>query len=536
MLDIVKNINENINIIKLDYDNLTQDEYSNLLTTEEFWNNFYGEKILIYQEDSIILKKNISDFYKYDYIGAPFLKTSNHTPNCVGDGGFSLRTKLKMIEVIKKINIKDTNVNSDTTEYMKLKNLEYIPEDVYFSKNMQEYNLGEVANWNEAFKFSSEQIFNPESFAGNRFWLGNENWQYFLKKKFKYSRYTPKSDLNIYLMFKKLPIDFNKNKSLPNAFDIDIEFFCYANNVNYVNHLTTLEYINNIGLDGLIYHPKQLKNIFGKKIEIYRFLNHIHIFNNNIIYPIQNFVNKFIYNSSFEYLENLLIEEQHDTLNARYDTLLLVFLGNEELGLDLLKKIINYKKFNNRFNVAFCINTEMIKDTTKIKQIIDRNFQFYAIYYSKEMGTDITPTMLMYNNIIKKHNVKHILKFHTKTISNLYNSLTNFLLTRPINVVLGRARKDCNCIGPPDSYINLTKDVFNNKLKYKHRNEINLNNTFVGGTIFYTTNHVFFKVLEFMKKNNYRSYILNNLYENNSINRDFSPIHFLERLFGCIKL
>ena len=30
--------------------------------------------------------------------------------------------------------------------------------------------------------------------------------------------------------------------------------------------------------------------------------------------------------------------------------------------------------------------------------------------------------------------------------------------------------------------------------------------------------------------------LLNNLYENNSINVDFSPIHFLERLFGIINV
>jgi hypothetical protein len=201
ILDIVKNINKNINIIKLDYDNLNQGEYSNLLTTEVFWKRLYGEKILIYQEDSIIFKKNISEFYKYDYIGAPFLKTSNDTPNSVGNGGFSLRTKLKMIEIIKKINLKDTKINSSTKYYMKLKNLECIPEDVYFSKNMQEHNIGDVASWDEAFKFSSEQVFNPDSFAGHQFWMGNENWEYFLKKKFKYGKYITKSNLNKFLMF-----------------------------------------------------------------------------------------------------------------------------------------------------------------------------------------------------------------------------------------------------------------------------------------------------------------------------------------------
>jgi hypothetical protein len=38
-----------------------------------------------------------------------------------------------------------------------------------------------------------------------------------------------------------------------------------------------------------------------------------------------------------------------------------------------------------------------------------------------------------------------------------------------------------------------------------------------------------------MKNNNFREYILNNLYDNNCTFHDHSPIHFLERLFGIIK-
>ena len=59
---------------------------------------------------------------------------------------------------------------------------------------------------------------------------------------------------------------------------------------------------------------------------------------------------------------------------------------------------------------------------------------------------------------------------------------------------------------------------------------------FVAGTIFYCRSIVFEKVIQFMENNNYKSYLLNNLYENNSINKDYSPIHFLERVFGVVKL
>lgn len=532
--EISKNVAKHIKVIKLDYDNLSQEEYSILLTTESFWNLFYGEKILIYQEDSLIFHNNINPFLKYDYVGAPFPKHSNDTPNCVGNGGLSIRTKYKMLEVIQKCKLEEMNVNSSTQNYMKLKNLTYPPEDVYFSKNMQELFIGEVADWNTAYMFSSEQTFNPNSFGGHQFWQSNDEWQFFLKHIFGYKTYKSNSGLNKYLVSRGLPLVFNNNTKIKNAFDIDLEFFCYTNNIEYTNDTVALEYINKMGLDGFIYHPKQLFNIFGD-LELYTFLKNIYTFYDKRFYTIQEFVNKYI-NSTFDFISDLLIEKKFDLLNDNYDTILLVFIGNEEIGFDLINRIIKYKKINKYFNIAFCINKMTIKNTTQIKQVIKENFDFYAVYYSNEFGTDITPTMLMYNDIIKNHNIEHILKFHTKTISDLYNKLTNYLLSNPIHTIIQHKQPYSNCIGPLDCYINIKHDTFNNILKNKHKDNIHENYSFVAGTIFYAENKVFYKVLEFIKQNNYRSYLLNNLYENNSINQEFSPIHFLERLFGSIKL
>jgi hypothetical protein len=112
--------------------------------------------------------------------------------------------------------------------------------------------------------------------------------------------------------------------------------------------------------------------------------------------------------------------------------------------------------------------------------------------------------------------------------------LTDFLLSVPLDFLLLNKVKNCNCIGQKDYYINLNEDKYNNELKLKYFNELNIKNTFVGGTIFYCPEYVFKKTLNFMKSN-YKSYLFNNLYENNSINMDNSPIHFLERVFGIIK-
>ena len=65
--------------------------HTKILKTTDFWKKSKGEKILIFQNDSMLLKSGIEEFLKWDYIGAPW-KTPKE--GClVGNGGLSLRTK-----------------------------------------------------------------------------------------------------------------------------------------------------------------------------------------------------------------------------------------------------------------------------------------------------------------------------------------------------------------------------------------------------------------------------------------------------------
>jgi hypothetical protein len=176
------------------------------------------------------------------------------------------------------------------------------------------------------------------------------------------------------------------------------------------------------------------------------------------------------------------------------------------------------------------------KYSDKIKDLIKNHFEFYSIYNCKELGTDITPTLLMCDDILKNHHkFNHIIKLHTKSISNHYNDLTDFILSMPLSNLLLHRKSTCNCIGHPKYYINITSDIFNNELFIKYSKSISIKNSFVGGTIFYISSNILLEVINFIVKNNYRAYFLNNLYENNCINKDYSPIHFIERLFGVIK-
>jgi hypothetical protein len=172
MYRMCSNISPNINVIKTDYDNLTQKEYSLLLTTMNFWNLINGEKILIYQEDTLIFKDNIEDFLKWDYIGAPWIDSSTHNSKNVGNGGFSLRSKSIMKQIIGSFNVSDTG-----KRYVGHDNSTLLFEDVFFTKIMDDFNIGKLADSISASNFSTESIVNTDSLGGHNFWINDINWR-----------------------------------------------------------------------------------------------------------------------------------------------------------------------------------------------------------------------------------------------------------------------------------------------------------------------------------------------------------------------
>ena len=197
VMNICNSIHPNIKVIKTKYNQLTPSIYNLFLTSLEFWNLLVGEKILIYQEDSCIFKDNIDDFLNYDYVGAPWPYTQNDNPLCVGNGGFSLRTKQHMINVINAISINDTQFNSSTLDYMRKNNLTVPPEDVYFTLNMIKFNIGKVAPYNDAKSFSTETIVNENSLGGHNFWLNDVFWRQRVINLV--STFTPKFDKSVLL-------------------------------------------------------------------------------------------------------------------------------------------------------------------------------------------------------------------------------------------------------------------------------------------------------------------------------------------------
>jgi len=540
MKNMCQSISPNIKVIQTNHSKMSENEYNKFLSTLEFWNLFRGSKILLYKKKSLLFKNNVEDFINFDYIAPPFSNLNIHCePSNIGNGSFTLRTKEIMKLIISKKPILETKFLEPTIEYMKKHQLEYPPENIYFSKNMQESNIGKVADYKTSKKFCIEvhSLKNNDSFAGYDFWNYNKEWEKKISLSMNFKKYSFQKNLNMYIDYYKnfdIPtasVDVSEVYKRKNHFDIDFNFYKVVNKI--IDCQDIYKHFHDYGIYGLVYHPKQLLNIYPN-IEFKTLYNHILIKMNKKYYTSQNFVEDFIYKKTFEEICEVFIKKEVDKMDTSYSPLLvLAFMGNEIRGKDLLEKIKLYKKIQ-LFNIAFCFNATENFDS--LKKEIEDEFTFYSIYTCSELGTDITPTLLMYNDIKKIREFNHVIKLQTKSVSQLYHDLTDFLLTKPFAELLDNKIINCNCIGEKGNYahVNTNEDVFNKILLYRYKSHVLFNNTFVRGTIFACETKVFDAVLKFIENNNYHSYLLNNFYENNCVNYDNSPIHYLERLFGII--
>jgi hypothetical protein len=153
-----------IKLVDLKIDNLDLFSYSELLTTKSIvYDNIDTDVFLVFQTDSMIFKNNknlINDFLEYDYVGSPWLKTS-YTPTLqcdfIGNGGFSLRNKNKMLEIIEKIEWRKG------AYFGKL-------EDLYFCKNYEDI-IVKKPEYSKATTFCVDEVFSEVTFACHKPWV-----------------------------------------------------------------------------------------------------------------------------------------------------------------------------------------------------------------------------------------------------------------------------------------------------------------------------------------------------------------------------
>ena len=160
---ILKNYEKRIKLIDLGIENLTLNDYNNLLKSSKFYNFIPTETFMIFQTDSMILPKYkhyINYFLNYDYVGAPW------NNKLVGNGGLSLRKKSKMIEIIKS------------------KGYVHLNEDIYFSSDINNNIQYNVPDYTIARMFSVETLFYDRPFGVHNCWryLNKENLDVLINK------------------------------------------------------------------------------------------------------------------------------------------------------------------------------------------------------------------------------------------------------------------------------------------------------------------------------------------------------------------
>ena len=96
-----------ISFVKIPYSNLSERQYNMLLTNHLFWSTFPSlvKNILIFQTDTVLLKGDLSEYLKYDFIGAPW--ANNHPQGA--NGGLSLRNKNAILNALENVGFRYTN-------------------------------------------------------------------------------------------------------------------------------------------------------------------------------------------------------------------------------------------------------------------------------------------------------------------------------------------------------------------------------------------------------------------------------------------
>ncbi len=172
---ITRGLKSRIRVIVMEEHVSSVHEYNDMLLTESFWKMFYGEKLLIHQEDSLVFHGDIEQFLDWDYIGAPWPKGQDDNKNGVGNGGFSLRSKDKMLSCLRYLAPDKLTLGKSTKGYMDATGLRNPPEDVFFSKCLIDFGLGRVADSVAASRFSQETLVGSNPLGGHNFWLARED-------------------------------------------------------------------------------------------------------------------------------------------------------------------------------------------------------------------------------------------------------------------------------------------------------------------------------------------------------------------------
>ena len=314
----------------------------------------------------------------------------------------------------------------------------------------------------------------------------------------------------------------------PNSIEIDPHFYAYSNGISLdINSKDILCDICNNGIkNGYIYSHKQIDNFFGIQLKYYLYNNKILFYYNENYYDVKDLVDK-IYAINYNQLINN-IEIIENNIEDVYNVLCCVFIGNYDIGLKILEKISKMK------DLVFCF---IIKDIEIYKRLLNKLGQLpnSIIFLCRELGTDIIPTLQAIKFILNNYDIKYIYKIHTKSNAGILDEVVDYLVNNTTEDLINMIdHNKSNCSGHPKYLLKVNNDAHNRSGYQIYAKHIDMSKYFIANTIFFTESSTCSQVLNFIKNNDFRSFFINNMYDNNLVNFHHSPAHFLERLFGIL--
>ena len=149
-------------------------QYNEFLFSKFFYDNVIGEKILIFQTDSLLLQQLDMKYFEYDWIGAPWYFGDRHTMKepfknklRIGNGGFNIRNIKKCNEIAKKFKYQ---IPKFSVKYHNA--LWYFPsiEDLSYSYLLQEEKTSVFPSIEIAKEFSVEVMPHDNPIAVHAFY------------------------------------------------------------------------------------------------------------------------------------------------------------------------------------------------------------------------------------------------------------------------------------------------------------------------------------------------------------------------------
>jgi hypothetical protein len=135
----------------LETDDMTIEQYNELLTSEEFWETVPNERVVIFQCDVLALGRALpSGLDRWAYVGAPWSSRHPVARSEVGNGGLSYRSRSAMLTICSR--------HRRTVD---------VPEDVFFAGclAMENSNDHVIAPKDVARRFSVENVWYDEPFG-----------------------------------------------------------------------------------------------------------------------------------------------------------------------------------------------------------------------------------------------------------------------------------------------------------------------------------------------------------------------------------